>query len=760
MFKTKNEKLAKPFPFKGKVSIHNRAIYQSASRAMQGNIFMPLIELITNSNDSYGRLGQQNRRIVVTYEKDKFKCKFSVIDEAEGQSLEDFGENFTKYWKPSDIAEDNSQRGYFGKGAKDALGYMSEGHIASFKDGRFILCTIYFDDEHVLCYEVLRDCKTTTVLRKQYGIKENGTVASFVADPQSDEKVKVPQFNTVHDELANHYLLRKILQDDNIKLILINQKGRKKDKRRLVYVEPKGQFITSENFIIRYNDYEPFNIQMNISRSETTLSQKDKGDTRQGGLLLVDEKDVVLDISLFNYDYDPVASKLYGEVVINGFRKLLKDNEIVLSPERDGLITSHPFVSSLIKELNKKLDRVVQKEKERLQRFDVTEINKEHQMRQKEFCRILNKIAEKELEFEVETVAKDLPYPLNGFYMYPETTQVASESNSVFTLRIDTKKVKSGTWINLKSTNPTFKFDNKDDRLMVPTPKKKKGKPADDAHIVTKHITVRGTKPHETGKIIAQAPDRTATSKLYITPPKDLNDEGIAFQYDNIVVPPGKPRKIMLFASPKVIKTGDVIKFESDNTHVHVNMNEIVVDQSTDMSKGILKYDFEIWGEGEGQEAVIIVTCDSHSGWECEDMMSVDIKYKKPNKENIKNAVFSPHEYRSDPEPPQAASYSNEMERVFIYTKFPTVSYYLGKNCENIYTLPAQIFIANLVLERYFYRMAFRAIDKKGLILSERNKYDAVQRKTNELTEKYGAKLLTVMVDQKLLKRTIKEQRK
>jgi hypothetical protein len=760
MAKSEKKQAEKPFAFKGKISIHNRSIHASAERAMQGGIFMPLIELITNSNDSYERMGQKNRKIVVSYKKNKGTCLFSVTDNAEGLDIDDFDKKLTKYWNPSEHTETNSQRGYFGKGAKDALGYMSDGRIASFKDGKFILCTIYFDENQELTYEVLESCKATPKLRKKYGVKENGTVASFIADPDSGRKVKIPQFKTVHEELSNHYLLRKILQEESIKLVLVNEKGRKKDKRTLAYVEPKGSFVSSENFEITYDKYEPFEIQMNVSRSDTTLSQKDKGDTRQGGLLIIDDKDVVLDISLFKYDYDPIASKLYGEVVISGFRKLLKDNEVVLSPERDGVVRNHPFIESLIKELNKRLDRIVQKEKERMQRFDVTDVGREHLKRQKEFCRILNEIAETELDYQEEKAQKDLPYPLNGFYMFPESSQVSADSHTVFTLRIDTKKVKPGTWLNLKTTNQTFKFENKDDRILVPAPKKKRGKQADDAFIVTKHVTVIGTKPHETGKISVHAPDRTATSKLYITPPEDLSEYGVTFQFDNIVTPPNKPRKVLMFAYPKVIKTGDVIYLESDNPNIHVNIEEIIVDESEDMVKGVLKYELEVWGEGEGQEGAITATCDSFSGWKCENMMGIELKYKKPNKNSIKNAVFSPHEYRSDPEPPQAASYSNEMERVFIYTKFPTVSYYLGEDGVNIHTLPAQIYIANLVMDRYFYRMAFKAVDNSGIILSERNKYDAIQRKVNELIKKHGNKLLSAMVDQKLMKKTIKEQKK
>lgn len=749
----------KTFPRKGNVVVDNRAIFQSSHRAMQGayGILMAIIELVTNSHDSYIRLGHKDKKIVVSYQKKgKTKCRITVTDDAEGQSLDDIIKNFTRYWSLREIEDGDSQRGYFCKGAKDALGYMDEGEISSFKDERFVRCAVFFDDDKVMKYSILNDCKATPTLRKKYGIKGNGSVASFSVDSQSDKKIRIPQFNTLYEELSGHYLLREILKDDTNKVMLIEGASGKKNRRRLSYVEPKGKKIYEDEFDIQYKDYDTFHITMNVSRSDSPLSQKEKGDTRQGGLLIIDDKNVVLDLSLYKYDYDAIASKLYGVVQINGFRKLMQNGEIVLSPERDGLVNNHPFVESLIFELNKRLDIIVQKEKDLLKSFDFC-TDKTHQKRHKTFCKVLNEIASSELKGVTDVIIKDdcneeVPYPINGFYITPESVSVSPYSNSVLRLYIDTKKVSQGTVVELESTNPTIKITNRDSRIVVPP---YKGKKSQKGKVVICYITISGTTPSEVGKIIAKAPDRTSSVNVCITDHDDIDKWGLAFQFDNIYVVPNKTRKIILFASKKAIKDGDEIILESDNPNIHINLDKIIVNESADKKRGVLKFELEIWGEGEGQEGTISAYCNSYSGWECENLMGVTIQYKKERNNNDKEHVFSPPEYRTEPNPPQPSSYSNEMEKVFIYTKFPVVSYYLGKDLENINSLPAQMYIANLIMNSYCHQLAIKTLNVSSLF-SDRHKFDAIQRRKNELIEKYGTKLLNILIEQRSLKNALK----
>ena len=766
MFKTEEKIKPVPFeekinhiPLEGEIPIDSRAIYQTATRAMQGNIILALIELITNSDDSYDRMGEIDRRIFIYYQKKTYKGVFSVKDDAAGMDINDI-ERFLKYWKENELEDSDGQRGYFGKGAKDALACMNDGEIASFKDGKFIRVGIFFNEHKKMQYKIYEECKVTTSLRKKYSIVNNGTVASFVADPHKDKKIKVPQFSTLYGELSNHYLLRKILQNDNTIVTLI-RKGSQKDRRRLAYVQPKGVQIHSDSFEVLCDGFDsPFKIDMTVSRSKTALTQKEAGDCRHGGLLVVDDKSVVLDISLFKYDHEVMASKFFGEVVFNGFRKLLKKNEIVLSPERNGLIRNHPTIISLVEQIEKRLDKLIQDEKIRLQRDDVSDEGRIFQKNMKKFCDVLNEISAEvlgDLEDEVEKIDDDYK-PIHGFCFNPASKKVCVDCTSVFALRIDTSKVKPGTVVTLHSTNPTIRFKDKDDRFVVG--KKKAGR----STVITKCVSVIGSKPDEVGTIIARVSDqaslnfRETNGSIYISPPADISEFGIAWQYTNTHPVPGRPKKVFIMADAKSVSDGDEIFIESDNKNIHISHKKVNISDMINTKRGICKFEIEVWGQGEGQDGILSATCNN-GNWEMEAMMGVQIRNKKPSKDRCKSMSFSPAELRSDEDPPQSSSYSKEMKKVLIYTKFPTVEAFVGKNREFLNSIPAQQCISQLNIEKYCFNLAWEAIDNKGTILSESNKFDAIQGKANELIKKYGKRLIEASLDKTLLQKSLKNKK-
>ena len=110
--------------------------------------------------------------------------------------------------------------------------------------------------------------------------------------------------------------------------------------------------------VIDYKEYGKFPIHVSISRAERELNQT--GDDREGGLLIVDEEGIILGISLFKYDNEPLAANFFGEVRIERFRELLINEEAVLSEERDGLLKRHPFCQVLIPEIEKSLSKMVE----------------------------------------------------------------------------------------------------------------------------------------------------------------------------------------------------------------------------------------------------------------------------------------------------------------------------------------------------------------------------------------------------------------
>jgi len=140
-------------------------------------------------------------------------------------------------------------RGFFGQGAKDALAGMIGGKICTFKDEKFTECKLFIENGKPT-YHIEDTISATRELRKEHEINENGTIAYFKA--HSQKTGTVPKINTVHKEIANNYLLRKIMTNSERKVFLFDRNL--KEKKQLRYQRPKGKEILSDDFYVSYNE--------------------------------------------------------------------------------------------------------------------------------------------------------------------------------------------------------------------------------------------------------------------------------------------------------------------------------------------------------------------------------------------------------------------------------------------------------------------------------------------------------------------------
>ena len=438
---------------RGIIEADPRHTVRRIKTAMQGNAIRALVELITNADDSYIRLEGDNKvhkgLIEVLYRKDGYRGLFAVRDHAEGMSIEDLRRSFKKYGSAtSGLTTGKRVRGYFGQGAKDALAGMVDGKICTFKDGRFVECRLYIENGKPM-YEFSDAIPATVNLRSTHNIGANGTIAYFAVDSQ------VPRLSTVHEELANNYLLRKIMTNPERKVFLLEDDGK---ARRLRYQMPEGKENLPDDFHVSYGDYGDFPIHISIWRSERELRQT--GDDRDGGLLLLDDEDTVLGISLFKYDNEPLAARFFGEVRIGRFRELLEREETVLSEERDGLVTRHPFCQKLIPELEKRIEIKVKEERLRKQKEDESRIDRDETNRYRKAFSILNEIAEIEAQAVINLGAKptdQIEEPPNGFCLYPPSAQITVGKRYAFELRLNTKVVRHGSVIKVTCTHPKIR---------------------------------------------------------------------------------------------------------------------------------------------------------------------------------------------------------------------------------------------------------------------------------------------------------------
>jgi hypothetical protein len=705
--------------------------------AIQGNVIRALVELVTNSDDSYTRLESEgktiNKKIEIEYQKTSYNCEFTVRDYAEGMSIDDVKNGFTKYGAAtSGLKEGKRVRGFFGQGAKDALACMKDGKICTFKNDEFVECKLYIEN-NIAKYEIKGPVPVDDWLRAKHKIPSNGTVAYFSTDPSRG--IKTPQFDTVHEELANNYLLRKIMTNPNRKIILINMKT--KDSREIKHRLPVGEELLNETFNIQYGDYPDFSIHMVIFRAKTDLTQS--GDDRQGGLLFTDEDGAVLDISLLKFDNEPLAAKLFGEVEINGFRNLLAKEEAVLTDERNGLDRRHVFCKVLIEEVEKRLEEIINKEKEMKQKEE-QKIGSREYIKFKKAFNFLNEIAEQEIRETINLGGKrsePIEPPLNGIGIFPASATVTVGKRYIFELLADTTKIPIGSTININGSR-NLNVITKEAKIDTEVAK----------GIAKKNITIEGLDPNTEGKIEANYKYFFAEAQVYVMPEKEfLLSEGLAFNPQSIVLHPNKIRTVFLLIYLKKINVGSKIIIRSDNPAVNLTPNEIIVGDIKAF-KDITKYPINVWGEGVGQHGIITAEHE-------ENIALLDVSIEEQEIVNQgRQGMFNDYDYDYDPEPLQRASYSQETGKVIIYVNFPTIKFYLGKNLEYKDTLPAQVLIADIFAERCFYEIAKKKVEASSALIRAEAKTDKIQNESYVLSRKYGARIHEMLIDKELLEKS------
>lgn len=726
---------------KGLIEVDPRHTIRSIKSAIQGNVIKTLVELITNSHDSYTRLEESgdttSGEIFVIYEKVGNRGNFSVIDYAEGMSYEEVKTKLTKYGvATSGLMNGFSVRGFFGQGAKDALISMIDGEIHTIKNGMYTCCKLFIKDKKPY-YEIQPSIPVTEKIKKELSVSSNGTVAKFSADPEYG--ITVPHLSTIQEELANNYQLRKILMNEDRFLRLITSSEKK--PRLLKYKSPPGKEMRSDRFNIKYGNYPEFYVNLSIWRSEKELTQN--GENRKGGILITDENGNVLGISMFKFENEPLASHFWGEMEIEGFRELLKNEETVLKDERssDGLATNHPFCKELIKRTEDFLQIIIDEEKKRKEKESIIQMDNESRERFKKAFNILNEIAELEAK-DVDNLGGDmineLEPPPDGFCLYPSSATVTVGKKYNLRLRIDSKKFKANSLIKIKSTHKALKLTTNEILLNIDSKEK----------IVDKHITFEAIEPNEMGRIIAELGKKITFSEISTIPEKEfLYSEGMVFVPQTITLHPNKPKKVELYIYTKIIPGGSNIRITSDNSSINTSTDEIIVNDAL-AEKHIFKISIDVWGNSIDERGLISAEYENCS------LALLDVKVLSELEKEVKGfkGIFKDYEFNFESDPLQRVSYSHETGKIIIYGEFPSVKYYIGDLGKYSSTLSAQVFIADLVSETCFKEIARRKVEKSGALINPSGMPEMINRETFDLSRKYGYKLHQVLVNQELIR--------
>jgi len=720
-----------------------RLVARLVRAGTQGNAIRALLELVTNSDDSYRRLEETKTQheglVEILYRKEGLCGLFTVRDFAEGMSHDDISAAFRKYGAAtSGLKDGKSVTGFLGTGAKNALAGMTDGRICTFKDDNFSDLRIFLEGDS-LKGELDGPKPATKEMRGQHGILKNGTAAYFRADP--DKGQKVPRFDTVHTDLVEHWRLRKIMTNPSRAVWLIDVDEKKK-KRRLRYRVQKGQERVNEQFAVSCENYGEFPIRLSISRAESELRQE--GDDRAGGLLIIDDYEVVLDMSLFKYDREPLAARLFGEVSFGRFRELLTKEEPVLDEKREGLNRSHPVCKAVIAAIETRIDRLVQEESRR-QKEARSQIDDEERTRYRDAFKVLNEIAEAEAE-EVQNLGQEpnaqVEPPPNGFCLYPDSAHVTVGKRYAVEVRIDTNKFGPGSLVRLSSN--TAKLG------IVGNTEFKIGK-AQSSQIMRRFVTVQGSEAGVRATLRATIGKNVAEATIYVDPEQEENQylykNGLIFRPETLTCKTNRTRHAILRVYVKIVEGGSTIRVKSDHESVHVEPEEITVNL-TDARRHVAEYEVGVWGDEP--EVTAVVTAETETALA---LLEVKTRMEEEQERPKGRGMFSGEPYfdQDDPEPLQRISYSRETGKITIYANFPSIRHYLGENLCHKKTLAAQVLVADLIAERCFFEMA-RA-KKRDVAISPEALPERIQRDAQEFSRKHGIRVHKALVDPALVQK-------
>lgn len=439
-----------------------------------------------------------------------------IVDFAEGMSPSEVEGAFRFFAADkSAVSKGRPGRSLFGRGISDVLLGHKEGELLSHKDGVLTHAKFAFDAKagkpRVTGTSFTPSKKQLTDAHLKPG--ENGTCVRFLL---SDD-CAIPDEGTLVPLLSRFYMLRLINSDPNLTVRVFRYRaGGAVYEDVLDYDFPIGDVVGKFSFELSVPteltkiSFAPVGIDGIVCRAdvEAPLKGREARDARESGLLIVDEKDAVLDLTFLpDFEGAPYLNKVFGVIRLSGIRPILEHylnvgKESPLTTTRDGFEPRHEFTHYLFGQLKKHLEPIYRKEEERQKKSDTQELSANAAHRLNDAMRQLNKYLNELLGGGVDgdgdaTEPKDLP-----IQFVPAKTKVIVGQPRFINLLVRTTDARSKGTIMLDSSNPKVEVYP----TLIPTDK---GAPY--KQFLTFRVSLKSDSLHEKAVVTALADGKEAT---------------------------------------------------------------------------------------------------------------------------------------------------------------------------------------------------------------------------------------------------------
>jgi len=331
-----------------------------------------LVELITNSDDSYARLEKTDTQVTgqvrIQYERHQRGALLVVADQAEGMSFEQACFILSYGAAHSPLARgEGGGRGYFGRGLKQAIYGLGHGLIETIYAGRFSRIELFRSENGGYLYDDGGgDRLAKAEDYERLGIAECGTQVTVVIE---NMHVNISHYRSIVQAVANNIYLRDVLTRRNVELVNVQQGKEVEHSRQVHYEEPPAIVLLGPDqaghFVYEQKAY-PFTLTL---KRALDVELTPRGDERTNGLVILSGM-AVLDCQLFEYENQVGTEYLFGTVRCPVLIEKLGHGVAIISDEREGLNRKDAFVTAFSQAVNKMIAPFVLAEQENLKHLE------------------------------------------------------------------------------------------------------------------------------------------------------------------------------------------------------------------------------------------------------------------------------------------------------------------------------------------------------------------------------------------------------
>ena len=502
-----------------KLQYADRVALQQADQAIRKDVLRALVEIITNSNDSYTRLEDMGKHvsgeIIIDVWRKRNNSVVRVRDFAEGMDDTRMDKVVGTYGEAtSGLKEDLHVRGMWGRGLKDAIFGLGYGYVNSIQGDKLYRSSLLLKDG-VPTFDLDEPIPVSDELRDKHGIPYgNGTEIEIVI---SRDDIKIPQFDNLRNYLQRHFELRTIMGSQSRLIILRNLAGKNKvrDEHVLSYKPPKGEKVLDEKFDI---EGFPASAHLQLLRSKIQLSTRgEEGDYADAGLLVISEG-TVISLTMLKFENDPYASFFYGSIRCDYLHDLLKNDEPILTATRDGINWTLPFTKALKEAVEERIEPLVQVEREHAMQDEQMKLDKRLRKKLDKTLRELNVIASTELKnARGSSDGSNIEPPPSGLGFVPERVYVQTGQMVTLNLRAYlSESLPDGGTVFVVSDNP---------EVEVLTPKVQIKALKDNPGVGIAKVQVEGKQVGSEGTVTAYLSDQKAQALVQVRSRKESPED-------------------------------------------------------------------------------------------------------------------------------------------------------------------------------------------------------------------------------------------